>query len=141
MTKLYVKKLSENATIPTRGSSKSAGLDLYATNYFALGSGDRGLISLDISFGIPEGYYIRIAPRSGLAHKNGIAVWAGVVDQDYTGKVSVILYNSGKDVFFIKKGDRIAQAILEKINIPEIVEVENLDDTERGSGGFGSTGV
>ena len=141
MTKLYIKKLSNNATTPTRGSSKSAGMDLYAARNYTVLASKRRLISTDIAFEIPEGYYIRIAPRSGLAHKNGIDIFAGVLDQDYIGPCGVILYNSDIEDFYIKKGDRIAQAILEKIDIPEIIEVDSLESTERGSAGFGSTGV
>ena len=94
---------------------------------------------LSISF--PTGLYARIAPRSGLALKKFIDVGAGVVDSDYRGEVGVVLFNHGDQDFEVKMGDRIAQLILEKIDTPPVEEVQGLDDTVRGSGGFGSTGV
>lgn len=95
----------------------------------------------DLSIAIPLGTYARVAPRSGLAWKNFIDVGAGVVDYDYRGNVGVILFNHGKEDFVIKRGDRVAQLILEKIATPDVVEVDDLDETDRGAGGFGSTGV
>lgn len=98
-------------------------------------------ISSDLAIAIPEGTYARIAPRSGLAVKNFIDVGAGVVDYDYRGNVGVVLFNHGDEDFSIRRGDRVAQLILEKISMAEIIEVEELADTERGTGGFGSTGI
>lgn len=90
---------------------------------------------------LPFGQYGRIAPRSGLAYKNGIDVLAGVIDADYRGDVGVILLNTGDSDFIIKDGDRIAQIIIEKIDMCELIVVEDLGITDRGEGGFGSTGV
>ena len=95
----------------------------------------------DLSIAIPKDTYARIAPRSGLAWKHFIDVGAGVVDYDYRGNVGVILFNHSDVDFEIKHGDRVAQLILERITTPEVLEVEDLDDTARGAGGFGSTGV
>ena len=89
----------------------------------------------------PEGTYGRVAPRSGLALKHSIDVGAGVIDADYRGEVGVILFNFGTKDFEIKEGDRIAQLVLEKIELSEVLEVQELDETVRGEGGFGSTGV
>ena len=89
---------------------------------------------------IPEGTYGRVAPRSGLAAKHHLDVGAGVIDADYRGPVGVVMFNLGQTDYPVKKGDRIAQLILEKILMAEIEEVDDLDDTERGEGGFGSTG-
>ena len=89
---------------------------------------------------VPEGNYARIAPRSGLACKNFIDVGAGVVDSDYRGEVKVLLFNHGSDDFKISIGDRIAQCIIEKYTMTTILEVEDLNTTERGEAGFGSTG-
>ena len=94
---------------------------------------------LSISF--PAGLYAKIAPRSGLALKKFIDVGAGVVDSDYRGEVGVVLFNHGDQDFVVKMGDRIAQLILEKIDTPPVEEVQALDNTVRGAGGFGSTGV
>lgn len=98
-------------------------------------------IKTDIATAIPSGYYGRVAPRSGLAWKNSIDVGAGVIDEDYRGNVGVILFNHSDVDFKVARGDRIAQLLLEKIITPEVVVVDELVDTERGDGGFGSTGV
>ena len=138
---LLVKKLTENATIPTRGSTFSAGLDLSSAYNIEIAPRGRALVKTDLAFSIPHGTYARIAPRSGLALKNGIDVGGGVCDYDYSGNYGVILFNHSDTPFIIKKGDRIAQLILEKI-ITEITvsEVEDLPMFKRGAAGFGSTG-
>lgn len=99
------------------------------------------LVKTDIQIEVPEGCYGRVAPRSGLAVKNFIDVGAGVIDEDYRGNVGVVLFNHSDNAFEIKKGDRIAQLICERITYPEVVEVDTLTDTVRGAGGFGSTGT
>ena len=139
--RMQVKRLSENASIPTRGSPFSAGFDLASSEATIIKAGERGLVKTDLSIACPEGTYARIAPRSGLAVKKFIDVGAGVVDADYRGPVGVVLFNFGTEEFKVEKGDRIAQLILEKVSMVDAVEVEELTDTERGSGGFGSTGV
>jgi len=90
---------------------------------------------------IPVGCYGRIAPRSGLAFKSSIDVGAGVIDPDYRGEVKVLLFNLGNCDFKAEAGTRIAQLIIERCETPPVVEVDSLDDTERGAGGFGSTGI
>lgn len=142
--KLLVKKLSDNATLPVRGSTLSAGYDLSASREASIPPGGRGIVHTDLAIACPVGTYGRIAPRSGLAIKKGIDVGAGVVDADYRGEVGVILFNHDPATTFeVKKGDRVAQLILEKICMASIEEVidGDLDATVRGSGGFGSTGV
>jgi len=139
--KLRVKKLSEHATVPVRGSGGAAGYDLSAAYDCVVKAKSKELVKTDLSIAIPKNTYARIAPRSGLAYKKFIDVLAGVVDYDYRGNVGVILANFGDEDFEVKKGDRIAQMILERITTPECVEVEDLEATERGAGGFGSTGV
>jgi dUTP pyrophosphatase len=138
---LKIKKLTEAAIIPTRGHETDAGLDLYSLKDYELYPRNRMLIQTGISLEIPEGYYGRVAPRSGLAVKHGIDVFAGVIDSSYRGELMVLLYNSNEtETFLIKKEDRIAQLIIEKhYNFP-IEVVDELGDTNRGSGGFGSTG-
>lgn len=140
-TSLRVKKLSEHAVLPSRGSEGAAGYDLSAAYECVVPARGKALVKTDLSIAIPEGTYARIAPRSGLAWKHSIDVGAGVVDADYRGNVGVILFNLSDQEFQIKAGDRVAQLILERIATPEVVEVEDLDDTTRGAGGFGSTGV
>ena len=95
----------------------------------------------DLSIACPPNTYARIAPRSGLAVKKFIDVGAGVVDADYRGPVGVVLFNFGEDDFHVKVGDRVAQLILERISMAETKEVSDLDETQRGEVGFGSTGV
>ncbi len=138
---INVKKLSENAIIPTQGTSFAAGYDLYAAEDAVVVCGTRKLIKTNISMEITPGYYGRIAPRSGLAYKNGIDVLAGVIDSDYRGDIGVILYNTDKNIdFTVKKGDRIAQIIFEACYTATLNNVDNLDNTLRQAGGFGSTG-
>jgi dUTP pyrophosphatase len=137
---LLVKKLSPEATTPTRGSAFAAGYDLYASKPITIPSRGKALVSTDLSIATPEGTYGRIAPRSGLASKNFIDTGAGVIDADYRGEVKVLLFNHSELDFEVKKSDRVAQLVLERIYTPEVVEVENLEDSVRGAGGFGSTG-
>ena len=142
LLEINVKKLSENATIPTQGTKFAAGYDLYAAEDEVVVCGTRKLIKTNISMEITPGYYGRIAPRSGLAYKSGIDVLAGVIDSDYRGDIGVILYNTDKNIdFVVKKGDRIAQIIFEACYSATLNSVENLDNTLRQSGGYGSTGV
>lgn len=137
---MKVQKIHPDAMLPTRGSEKAAGLDLHAVEDCLLHGNERLLISTGIAVEIPPNHYGRIAPRSSLAVKNGIDVLAGVVDEDYRGEVKVALINHSKTPLEIKKGDRIAQLIITKIELVEIEEVESLEETERAAGGFGSTG-
>jgi dUTP pyrophosphatase len=145
--KLNIKLLKDSAKIPTYGSVSAAGLDLYAAEDYIIEVESRKLISTGISVSWDEynndKHYLRIAPRSGLSVKNSIDVGAGVVDSDYRGEIFVCLINNSKEKKFeIKRGDRIAQAILEKISrFDSIIEVNELPSSERGSGGFGSTGI
>eukprot|EP00588_Corethron_pennatum_P010974 CAMPEP_0194270302 /NCGR_PEP_ID=MMETSP0169-20130528/4316_1 /TAXON_ID=218684 /ORGANISM="Corethron pennatum, Strain L29A3" /LENGTH=164 /DNA_ID=CAMNT_0039012303 /DNA_START=153 /DNA_END=647 /DNA_ORIENTATION=- len=138
---LRVKRLSENATLPRKGSSDAAGFDLCSSADMVIPASGRGIVPTDLSIATPPGTYGRIAPRSGLAAKKSIDVGAGVIDIDYRGPVGIILFNHGDTDFEIKRGDRVAQLILERISYAGLVEVDNLDETERGEDGFGSTGV
>jgi dUTP pyrophosphatase len=98
-------------------------------------------VKTDLSIAIPENTYARIAPRSGLALKHSIDVGAGVIDYDYRGPVGVILFNHSDTDFTINRGDRVAQLILERISMASVAEVQELSETVRGAGGFGSSGV
>ena len=135
-----VKKLSHNARLSERGSTHAAGYDLFSAIDTVIPSKGKGIVPTDLSISIPHGTYARIAPRSGLAAKHFIDVRAGVIDYDYRGPVGAVIFNFGDTDFPVKQGDRIAQLILERIITPEVVEVESLTETERGEGGFGSTG-
>ena len=138
---LRIKKLTPNAIIPTRGSGGAVGYDLYSTDSVVVPPTHRVLVGTGIAMVLPNGVYGRVAPRSGLAVKHGIQVGAGVVDPDYMGEVKVVLFNHGDKDFEVKKGDRVAQLILERCETPEVEEVGTVESTERGSKGFGSTGV
>ncbi|WP_051002479.1 dUTP diphosphatase [Magnetospirillum molischianum] len=135
------KKLDPAAVIPSYGSAGAAGMDLSSIEETIVAPGDRRLVKTGIAGAVPSGFYARIAPRSGLALKHGIDVLAGVVDEDYRGEIGVILINTGQTSFVVKAGDRIAQLIVEQIGRPAPIEVDDLPDTVRGAGGFGSTGV
>ena len=138
---MKIKLLVEGAKTPFRANKMDAGADLCSVEDAIITPLERKAIGTGISIEIPEGYYGRIAPRSGLAYKNGIDVLAGVVDSSYRGEIKVILFNTDKENNFeIKKGERIAQLIIEDHFNFEFDVVEELTYTERGSGGFGSTG-
>ncbi|KAH6638472.1 dUTPase-like protein, partial [Boeremia exigua] len=137
---LQVLLLSEHARAPTKGSVYAAGHDLYAAKDVVIKARGRAIVATDISVSVPVGTYGRIAPRSGLAAKHGIDTLAGVIDADYRGPVGVILANLSDVDFEVKVGDRVAQLIVEKIAMPEVVVVSKLDESVRGAGGFGSTG-
>ena len=141
METLRIKRLTLEATLPTRASPGSVGYDLYSMENMTINACERGIVSTGICATIPTGVYGRIAPRSGLSVKHGIQTGAGVIDPDYTGEVKVVLFNHGHADFQVNKGDRIAQLVLEKCDTPEVVEIGLLEETERGSGGFGSTGA
>nr|XP_012218583.1 PREDICTED: deoxyuridine 5'-triphosphate nucleotidohydrolase [Linepithema humile] len=134
-------KLSEKAFAPTRGSEYAAGYDLRSAYKYIISAHGKELVKTDLQIEVPFGTYGRVAPRSGLAWKNHIDVGAGVIDADYRGNLGVVLFNHSNDDFEIAPGDRIAQLICEKITYPDIEEVKSLDDTNRGAGGFGSTGM
>jgi dUTP pyrophosphatase len=142
---IKIKKVNPLAKVPSRANPTDAGADLFSVVHDFIPPLTRKLIKTGISIEIPESpikrYYGRIAPRSGLAFKNGIDVLAGVIDSGYRGELGVVLFNSDKDKEFeIKIGDRIAQLIIEAHYNFEFEEVLDLSETERGEGGFGSTG-
>jgi dUTP pyrophosphatase len=136
-----VKKLRPEATLPAKGSEEAAGFDLSAAEDTTVPPGGKAIIKTGLSIAVPEGTYGRIAPRSGLAAKNMIHCGAGVVDYDYRGEVGVVLFNYGPTELVVARGDRVAQMILEKVSMVGTTEVDVLDDTARGSSGFGSTGI
>ena len=142
---IAVKRLPNGAglSIPSYESAGAAGMDICAAESTVVRVGRRAAIATGFAFAIPEGYEIQVRPRSGLAYKNGMTVLntPGTIDSDYRGEIKVILVNLGDEDFQVSKGDRIAQIIAAPVQRANLTEVESLDDTERGSGGFGSTGV
>ena len=137
---LRFKKLDPDAVLPTRGSPSAAGLDLYSIEAVSLNRGERRLVRTGLAVAIPEGFYGRVAPRSGLAAQKGIDVLAGVIDADYRGEIGCLLINAGEETIHLPAQTKICQLIIEKIITPDAVWVESLSDTSRGGGGFGSTG-
>lgn len=131
------------AVVPATATEGSAGYDLSACVDALIPPGCWKAIETGVVVQFPSDCYLRVAPRSGLAYKHGIDVFAGVIDSDYTGSIKVILMNNGMEPFEIEKGDRIAQMIYERIYKPSlmVVDSQELSETVRGSGGFGSTGV
>lgn len=129
---LLVKRHSRDATLPTKGSPLSAGFDLFASQPAIILPGERKIIQTGISIACPPGTYGRIAPRLGMAFKNGITCGAGVIDADYRGPIGVVLFNHDKEnAFRVQKGDMIARLFLEKISMAGLKEVHDLDDAER----------
>jgi dUTP pyrophosphatase len=142
--KIEVKKLRKDAVLPQYQTEHSAGMDMCAAidNPIIMKPGERYLVPLGIAVAIPEGYEAQARPRSGLAIKHGISMInsPGTIDADYRGELQVILINHGQEDFVINPGDRIAQMVVAKFERAEWEEVKQLNETERGAGGFGSTG-
>lgn len=143
--KIKVKKLNENAQLPIRGSAAAAGYDLYAAidKHINIGPHETVVIGTGLSFELPSGTFGALYPRSGIASKRGLrpANCVGVVDSDYRGEVKVALHNDSDEIQKVEAGERIAQMILHSYIPMVFKEVENLDSTERGNNGFGSTGI
>ena len=142
---ISVKRLAHagDLPLPSYETSGSAGMDVRAAENMVIAPGHRGLVGTGLAFAIPQGYEIQVRPRSGLALKKGIGVpnSPGTIDSDYRGELKIILLNHGEEDFIIKRGDRIAQIVVAPVQRGVLVEVADLDETQRGSGGFGSTGV
>jgi dUTP pyrophosphatase len=140
---LRVRRLDDGARLPTRAYPGDAGLDLYALEQAELGPGERASIRTGIAVEIPEGQAGLVLPRSGLAMRHGIALVnaPGLIDSGYRGELRVLLLNTDRDVpFAIARGDRIAQLVLVRVETPAVVEAPALALSERGAGGFGSSG-
>lgn len=137
---IQFKRLSPEAIIPRRGTSGAAGFDIYAAGNAKVQAGDYISIPTKIAVRVPDGYVGLIKPRSGLAVRHGIDTMAGVIDSDYTGEIKVILTKHSHGELRINEGDRIAQLVITKIET-EWEEVDELEGTDRGEKGFGSTGV
>lgn len=144
MIDLKIKKLSENAVIPSYGSASAAGADLYsAEEEIVIKPGETKLVHTGLAMEIPEGYVGLIYARSGIATKRGLAPAnkVGVIDSDYRGEIMVSIYNHSSETQTIAAGERVAQIVITPYLTVNFVESEELDDTLRGSGGFGSTGT
>ena len=137
---LRFKQLDPRAVLPERGSALAAGLDVCCIEELRIESGQRVLARTGLAVAIPAGFYGRVAPRSGLAAKKGLDVLAGVIDSDYRGEIVCVLYNTGAETIDLPAGSKICQLIIEQIITPEATWANDLDETARGAGGFGSTG-
>jgi dUTP diphosphatase len=132
----------EGLELPRYATDGAAGMDVLSAEEVTLAPGDRHAVATGIAVAIPPGYEIQVRPRSGLALKHGIGVpnTPGTIDSDYRGELKVILINHGTEPFAIRRGDRVAQLVVAPVTLAAWDEVEELDDTARGAGGFGSTG-
>jgi dUTP pyrophosphatase len=142
---MTIVRVNKDLPLPEYQTPQAAGMDLYANidGNVTVKSGGTALIPTGIRVRLPPNHEMQIRPRSGLAAKYGITVLntPGTIDEDYRGEVGVILINHGESDFLVQKGDRIAQAVIAAVARPQITEADCLDDTERGEGGFGHTGV
>lgn len=144
---VHIERLRESAKIPTYETAGAAGADVSASipdgTTFEILPGARTLVPTGLRVAIPAGYEIQVRPRSGLALKKGITVLntPGTIDSDYRGEIGVVLLNTSHESFFVATGDRIAQLVLAEVPQADYQETSDLTETERGAGGFGSTGV
>ncbi|MEL7189790.1 MAG: dUTP diphosphatase [Pseudomonadota bacterium] len=142
--KVEIKRLEhgEGLPLPSYATAGAAGMDVVSAEDVTLAPGQRFAVPTGFAVAIPFGYEIQVRPRSGLAFKHGITVpnTPGTIDSDYRGELRVLLINHGLSDFKVERGDRIAQLVLAPVTIAQWDEVDELDDTERGAGGFGSTG-
>ena len=138
-TALNYEKLSDRAKAPKRATPGSIGLDLFTPTDVFIPAKQQVLIPTDLILVPTQGYYIHIASKSGLAFKYGLTVEGGVIDPDYRGNVGVLLRNNSDVAHILEHGKAIAQVIMEKAAMPEVVEMKIAKDTQRGAGGFGST--
>jgi len=142
MSAVQLKRMRDEAVEPTYGSEEAGAFDLYAAAEVLLKPGETKVVPLGYAMGIEKGYEVLIRPRSGLSLKTGLRVAnaPGTVDSDYTGEVGVIMHNTSSDKRLIKVGDRVAQGVVQRTHRVHFVFVSQLTPTDRGDGGFGSTG-
>ena len=140
---LRFKKVHPDAVLPSYAHPSDAGMDLRSVDDLTLAPGQRALVHTGLVMLLPPLYEAQVRPRSGLALKNGVTVLntPGTIDSGYRGEVGVILINLGQTAFEVKRGDKIAQLVIAPVTQPDIAETDEVDETDRGAGGFGSTGV
>lgn len=135
-----IKKLHVDAKIPFYAHPGDAGMDLFSIEDAIIKAGERGLIGTGLSIELPEGYVSLIWDKSGLAANKGIKIMAGVIEYTYRGEYKIVLFNTSKEDWVVHKGDKIAQILIQPIATAEVIEVNELSETSRGAGAFGSTG-
>ncbi|MCK4650354.1 dUTP diphosphatase [Candidatus Pacearchaeota archaeon] len=138
--KVKVKRLKENAIIPRYAHKGDAGMDLFSAGNYIVPAGKRQLVSTGIAMELPEGYFASIRGKSGLAYKKGISILGGVIEYTYRGEYGVIVLNTGDEDFEDKAGDQVAQIVITPVATAEVEEIEELSETVRGDGAWGSTG-
>jgi len=138
---IKIKRLTESAKLPTYAKEGDAGMDFYADESLVLAPGDRRGISTGISKQIPTGYVGLIWDKSGVAFKGGLKTMGGVLDSGYRGEIKIILHNLSTESYSIEKGNKVAQMLIQAVEQRELVEVDSLEESDRGEGGFGSTGL
>ena len=139
---LKVKRLNQDAKLPERAHDTDSGADLFSDyDTYVIEPGQRRLISTGIAATVERGYDIQFVDKSGLAWKNGITVLGGLIDESYRGELKVVLLNTSDEPYTVQPYSKLTQMVVRPVLYPEIVEVDELDDTVRGEGGFGSTGV
>ena len=140
---LAFKKIHPDAVLPAYAHKSDAGMDVRSVADIVIAPGGRALVPTGLVMMLPPGYEAQVRPRSGLALKHGVTVLntPGTIDSGYRGEVGVILANFGDADFAVRKGDKIAQIVIASVTQPDIVESDAVDSTDRGAGGFGSTGV
>lgn len=138
---IKIKKLHENATVPSYANEHDAGMDFHSNETIILQPNERKLVSTGIAMTIPAGYVGLIWDKSGIATKHGIKTMAGVIDAGYRGEIKILVYNLSNESYTIESGKKIAQMLIQPVEQRNIDLVDNLGDTNRGEGGFGSTGL
>ncbi|MFA5736610.1 MAG: dUTP diphosphatase [Candidatus Paceibacterota bacterium] len=138
--KIRVKKLNSEAKLPTYAHSGDAGMDFFALEETELKVGEIKKVKTGIALEIPDGYVGLVWDKSGLAANHGLKTMAGVLDAGYRGELQIVITNLSGETYTIKKHDKVAQMLIQSVEVPELVEVDDLSDSSRGEGGFGSTG-
>lgn len=144
MVEILITRSDSNLSLPSYAQPGDAGADLCSSEDLVIAPGERALVSTGLSLALPDGFAAFVHPRSGLAIKSGIGIVnaPGTIDSGYRGEIKVIVINHDRaEDFVIKRGDRIAQLVIQRVEIAQFVEVESLPESARGAGGFGSTGV
>ncbi len=138
---IKIKKLCDDAKIPCYSCPGDAGMDFYSNENAVLSSNERKLIGTGISIAIPEGYVGLIWDKSGLASKHGLKTMAGVIDSGYRGEIKILIHNLSESEYVVEKGKKVAQMLIQPVEQRDILEVADLDHSDRGEKGFGSTGL
>jgi len=138
---IKIKKLNQEATLPRYAKEHDAGMDLFSNETLSLQPNERKLISTGISMAIPKGYVGLIWDKSGLASKHGLKTMAGVIDSGYRGEIKILVHNLSNKPYTIESGNKVAQMLIQPVEQKQLLEVSELDETNRGEGGFGSAGL